>query len=102
MFGKGEQKEIQITGIANKVVNGNDSSTNNFFNSQSSKLSALFIRLKNVFDDTENPEELINISENLKKYLINSSLRGSPKTSLTFIGQLPGHSALGPYSLLIS
>ena len=68
MFGKGEQKEIQITGIANKVVNGNDSSTNNFFNSQSSKLSALFIRLKNVFDDTENPEELINISENLKKY----------------------------------
>ncbi len=68
MYSKDSQKDIRIDGNSNKVVNGDDKSTSNYFTGHSGKLSSLFIKLRGVFDSGLNSEELSTISENLKKY----------------------------------
>jgi hypothetical protein len=68
MFDKENQKNIDIDGQNNKVINGSDYSTNNYFSGNSGKLGSLFNRLKNVFDNGTNSEDLFVISENLKRY----------------------------------
>jgi hypothetical protein len=68
MFDKENQKNIEIDGHNNKVINGSDNSTNNYFSGNSGKLGSLFNRLKNVFDNGTNSEDLFVISENLKRY----------------------------------
>lgn len=68
MFEKENQKNIEIEGQYNKVINGSDNSTNNYFSGNHGKLGSLFNKLKDVFDNGTNSEDLFVISENLKKY----------------------------------
>ncbi|QSB28512.1 ABC-three component system protein [Flavobacterium sp. CLA17] len=68
MFGSDGQKDINVNGTNNKIVNGDDSSVNNYFNGQSGKLGSLFLKLKSAFNNENSSEDLFMISENLKKY----------------------------------
>lgn len=68
MFGDDVQKDINLNGTNNKVVNGDDSSVTNYFSGQSGKLGSLFLKLKDAFGNDNSSEDLSAISENLKKY----------------------------------
>jgi hypothetical protein len=59
-----KQDGINQSGTGNKVVAGDDKSTNTFLSSQG-KLAALFEKLKVKF---ENGDSITQISENLKRY----------------------------------
>jgi len=65
MLDNKNQKNIAIEGNNNKVVNGNDNSVNNITISSNGKLSSLFDKLKEKF---ENGDEISKTSEDLKRY----------------------------------
>ncbi len=58
-----KQENINLTGTGNKVVQGDDFSTNTIL--PKGKLATLFEKLKEKF---ENGDEISKISENLKRY----------------------------------
>lgn len=66
MINNSRQKNIDINGNNNKIVGGNDnSSTNNYYVNSNSKLSTLFDKLKERF---ENDNKIESLSNNLKRY----------------------------------
>ena len=65
MLNKTNQENIKIEGKNNKVIAGDDNSTTNIVQSSNSKLSSLFEKLKEQF---ENEDKITETSENLKRY----------------------------------
>lgn len=68
MYTNDSQKDIDITGDNNKVVKGNNYETH-YHNNNRGKLSNLFQSLKSQFENTQNVDEIKNISESLNRYL---------------------------------
>jgi hypothetical protein len=61
-----KQENISQSGAGNKVIGGDDKSTNTIYlSSTKGKLASLFEKLKDKF---ENEDSITQISENLKKY----------------------------------
>lgn len=67
MFTDDSQKDIDITGNQNKVVKG-DLIENNYFQN-GGKLASLFTSLKTQFENSENKDEIRDISDSLSRYL---------------------------------
>jgi hypothetical protein len=65
MLNKTNQENIEIEGNHNKVIAGNDNSTTNIVQSSNSKLTSLFKKLKEKF---ENDDKITTTSDNLKRY----------------------------------
>ncbi len=65
MLNRTSQENIEIEGNNNKVIAGDDNSTTNIITSSNSKLSSLFEKLKEKF---ENEDKITEISKNLKRY----------------------------------
>lgn len=68
MYTNNSQKDIDINGSHNKIVNG-DNYENHYHGSNRGKLSNLFLSLKSQFENFENFEEIKSISESLSRYL---------------------------------
>lgn len=62
-----DRKGVNIEGVGNKIIGGSDNSQTTHIHGSNGKLSSLFERLKESF---ENSEEIQRISDDLKRYTI--------------------------------
>ena len=65
MINKTNQQNINISGNGNKNIGRDDNSTTNITYNSNSKLSSLFLKLKEKF---EKDDKISEISDNLKRY----------------------------------